>query len=105
MSQIIVENLRKTFSVAQRQAGPNDAGKSTTVKTLSGILVSDEGRVTVLGNCPWIQRYETVARLGVFFGQRTQLWWDLPVMESFDLLRDIYNVTACDTTGLLEADL
>lgn len=72
--------------------GPNGAGKSTTVKALSGILVPDSGRCEVDGRVPWQQRIEHVAGIGVVFGQRTQLWWDLPVIESFDLLRDIYRV-------------
>ncbi len=72
--------------------GPNGAGKSTTVKILSGILVPEGGRVEVLGCTPWKQRIETVRNIGVVFGQRTQLWWDLPVIESFDLLGDIYRV-------------
>lgn len=72
--------------------GPNGAGKSTTVKVLSGILVPNSGRVEILGRIPWINRIGHVGRIGVVFGQRTQLWWDLPVIESFDLLRDIYNV-------------
>jgi ABC-2 type transport system ATP-binding protein len=72
--------------------GPNGAGKSTTVKVLSGILVPDSGRCEIDGRVPWRQRVEHVARIGVVFGQRTQLWWDLPVAESFDLLRDIYRV-------------
>ncbi|MGE0433162.1 MAG: ATP-binding cassette domain-containing protein [Planctomycetota bacterium] len=74
--------------------GPNGAGKSTTIKILSGILVPDSGRVEVFGLTPWRHRVETVGRIGVVFGQRTQLWWDLPVIESFDLLRDIYRVPA-----------
>jgi viologen exporter family transport system ATP-binding protein len=72
--------------------GPNGAGKSTTVKTLAGILVPDSGRCEIDGRVPWKQRIDHVARLGVVFGQRTQLWWDLPVIESFELLRDIYRV-------------
>lgn len=72
--------------------GPNGAGKSTTVKVLAGILVPDEGRCEVAGRVPWTQRIEHVARIGVVFGQRTQLWWDLPVIESFELLREIYRV-------------
>jgi ABC-2 type transport system ATP-binding protein len=72
--------------------GPNGAGKSTTVKILSGILVPDDGDVRVFGKTPWQHRQETVGQLGVVFGQRTQLWWDLPVIESFELLKDIYRV-------------
>lgn len=73
--------------------GPNGAGKSTTVKILSGILVPNAGSVKVLGQTPWEHRIETVRQLGVVFGQRTQLWWDLPVIESFDLLKDIYSIS------------
>jgi ABC-2 type transport system ATP-binding protein len=129
MPHILVENLTKTYRVAQRRSGmggaligllhrsyrsvkaldsvsfsvergelvgyigPNGAGKSTTVKILSGILVPDGGRCEVDGRTPWRERREHVARIGVVFGQRTQLWWDLPVVESFDLLRDIYRVS------------
>ena len=72
--------------------GPNGAGKSTTVKVISGILVPDSGRCEILGRVPWKERVAHVRNIGVVFGQRTQLWWDLPVVESFDLLRDIYSV-------------
>src|SRR4051812_1053091 len=72
--------------------GPNGAGKSTTIKILSGILTPSGGRCTVNGLVPWQRRVAHVAQIGVVFGQRTQLWWDLPVAESFDLLRDIYRV-------------
>lgn len=72
--------------------GPNGAGKSTTIKILSGILVPDSGECTVAGLTPWQNRAEHVANIGVVFGQRTQLWWDLPVIESFALLRDIYKI-------------
>ncbi len=72
--------------------GPNGAGKSTTIKVISGILVPDEGRCEILGRVPWKDRMAHVRDIGVVFGQRTQLWWDLPVIESFDLLRDIYRV-------------
>ncbi|MBI3038433.1 ATP-binding cassette domain-containing protein [bacterium] len=72
--------------------GPNGAGKSTTIKILSGILLPDKGKCEVLGITPWENRISHVSRIGVVFGQRTQLWWDLPVIESFELLRDIYRV-------------
>lgn len=72
--------------------GPNGAGKSTTVKILSGILVPESGEVSVLGKTPWKHRLEVVRQIGVVFGQRTQLWWDLQVMESFELLKAIYKI-------------
>lgn len=72
--------------------GPNGAGKSTTVKILSGILVPNGGTVKVMGKTPWVNRVEIVQQLGVVFGQRTQLWWDLPVIESFELLKEIYRI-------------
>jgi ABC-2 type transport system ATP-binding protein len=72
--------------------GPNGAGKSTTVKILSGILRPTSGRVEVNGLVPYENRVRHVARIGVVFGQRSQLWWDLPVIDGFDLLADIYRV-------------
>ncbi len=76
--------------------GPNGAGKSTTIKILSGILTPSGGRCEINGRTPWKDRVAHVARIGVVFGQRTQLWWDLPVVESFELLRDIYRVGSAD---------
>ncbi len=138
MPAIVVEDLRKTFRVPDREPGfrgalrglfsprkrevkaldgvsftiqpgelvgyigPNGAGKSTTIKIMSGILVPDSGRCEVLGRTPWLERVATVARLGVVFGQRSQLWWDLPVAESFDLLRDLYRVPAADARKTLD---
>ena len=72
--------------------GPNGAGKSTTIKMLTGILVPSSGSVTVNGYIPHRQRKENAARIGVVFGQRSHLWFDLPVQESFELLRRIYRI-------------
>lgn len=72
--------------------GPNGAGKSTTLKMLTGILAPTSGRMSIDGRDPQRQRIEHVRRIGVVFGQRTQLWWDLPVIESFELLRHIYRM-------------
>ena len=74
--------------------GPNGAGKSTTVKMLTGILVPSGGKLRVAGLDPSRQRIELARRIGVVFGQRSQLWWDLPLRDSFDLLRHIYRVPA-----------
>ena len=137
MPQIVVENLVKTFRVAERAPGiwgalrgvahrryrtvtalggisfeiepgelvgyigPNGAGKSTTVKVISGILVPDSGRCEILGRVPWRERVAHVGDIGVVFGQRTQLWWDLPVVESFELLREIYRVPRADYAATL----
>ena len=76
--------------------GPNGAGKSTTIKMLIGILVPSAGRVRVDGRDPSRDRSEVARRIGVVFGQRTQLWWDLPLADSFDLLRHVYRVPAAD---------
>ncbi|MCD9023145.1 ABC transporter ATP-binding protein [Cohnella silvisoli] len=72
--------------------GPNGAGKSTTIKVMSGILVPDRGTCTIMGYTPWLDRVAYVKNIGVVFGQRSQLWWDVPVIDSFELLRDIYGV-------------
>jgi len=74
--------------------GPNGAGKSTTIKMLTGILVPTRGEIRVAGRVPWQQRVEHVRGIGVVFGQRTNLWWDLPVIESLDLLRYVYHIPA-----------
>ena len=72
--------------------GPNGAGKSTTIKILSGILTPDSGKCKIGGMTPWTEREKYVSNIGVVFGQRTQLWWDIPAIDTFDLLKDIYNL-------------
>jgi ABC-2 type transport system ATP-binding protein len=72
--------------------GPNGAGKSTTIKMLTGILVPTAGTIRVAGLDPQRRRIELARRIGVVFGQRTQLWWDLPLRDSFELLRHVYRV-------------
>src|SRR6266566_3618991 len=72
--------------------GPNGAGKSTTIKMLTGILMPSSGHVRVAGLNPMRQRRELAARIGVVFGQRSQLWWDLPLIDSLRLLRHLYRV-------------
>lgn len=72
--------------------GPNGAGKSTTLKMLTGILLPTSGQVVISGRVPWEKRQEHALHIGVVFGQRTNLWWDLPVIESFDLLHHVYHV-------------
>jgi ABC-2 type transport system ATP-binding protein len=72
--------------------GPNGAGKSTTIKMLTGILQPSGGQIRVAGLDPSRQRLEVAKRIGVVFGQRSQLWWDLPLVQSFELLRHVYRV-------------
>jgi len=72
--------------------GPNGAGKSTTLKMLTGLLVPTSGDLRVKGHVPWRERQTYVAQIGAIFGQRTTLWWDLPVLESLDMLKYIYKI-------------
>lgn len=72
--------------------GPNGAGKSTTIKIMSGILNPDRGECIINGRIPWKDRINHAKDIGVVFGQRSQLWWDVPVADSFDLLKDIYRI-------------
>lgn len=72
--------------------GPNGAGKSSTIKIMSGVLTPDSGTCIINGRCPWKERKAHVKEIGVVFGQRSQLWWDVPVIDSFELLKDIYAV-------------
>ncbi|WP_342573481.1 ATP-binding cassette domain-containing protein [Paenibacillus sp. FSL R5-0749] len=76
--------------------GPNGAGKSTTIKMLTGILHPTSGEVRLDGMNPHLDRRRTVGRLGVVFGQRSQLWWDLPVKDSYDILAEMYGVRTED---------
>jgi ABC-2 type transport system ATP-binding protein len=89
-----------SFSIARGDMvgliGPNGAGKSTTVKMLTGILVPTSGEIVVNSYVPWRQRAAYVKTIGVVFGQRTQLWWDIAVVESFKLLRRVYDVSERD---------
>ncbi len=117
MGLIEVEDLRRTFVVRRRTGrlrgvrdevvavrdmsfsiaagemvgyiGPNGAGKSTTIKMLTGILVPTGGRLSVAGLDPSNQRTDLARRIGVVFGQRTTLWWDLPLRDSFEVLQKI----------------
>ena len=72
--------------------GPNGAGKSSTIKIMSGILTPDGGTCRINGRVPWKERTAHAREIGVVFGQRSQLWWDVPVADSFDLIRDIYRI-------------
>ncbi len=85
-----------SFNVARGELvgylGPNGAGKSTTIKMLTGLLVPTGGSLQVNGYLPWRERQRYVSRIGAVFGQRTTLWWDLPVIESLDLLQHIYQI-------------
>jgi ABC-2 type transport system ATP-binding protein len=85
-------DLRINKGEAVAYVGPNGAGKSTTIKMLTGILVPTSGNLTVDGLTPFKNRMENAKKIGVVFGQRTQLWWDLPVIESLALLKDIYEI-------------
>jgi len=72
--------------------GPNGAGKSSTIKIMSGILTPDSGECIINGRVPWKERIAHVKEIGVVFGQRNQLFWDVPVVDSFELIKDIYKV-------------
>ncbi|MET7650692.1 ATP-binding cassette domain-containing protein [Streptomyces sp. NPDC005486] len=94
-----------TFDVAAGELlallGPNGAGKSTTIKMLTGILTPTSGEARVAGVVPYRERERNARNIGAVFGQRTQLWWDLPVRESFAILRDIYEVPKAEHASRL----
>lgn len=85
-----------SFSIEKGESvaflGANGAGKSTTIKMLTGILKPSGGEVSIMGKNPFSDRMENAKRIGVVFGQKTQLWWDIPVIETFRLLKNIYEV-------------
>jgi ABC-2 type transport system ATP-binding protein len=97
---------RVSFSIERGEMvgyiGPNGAGKSTTIKMLTGILVPSSGEIRINGYIPFRQRRQYVRTIGVVFGQRTQLWWDIAVIESFKLLRRIYDVPQRDFEARME---
>lgn len=72
--------------------GPNGAGKSTTIKIMCGVLTPDNGQCVINGQIPYKNRIQHVREIGVVFGQRSQLWWDVPVIDSYELIRDIYKI-------------
>ncbi len=76
--------------------GPNGAGKSTTIKVMTGVLKPDTGKCYIDGKIPWKSRKEVAKEIGVVFGQKTQLWWDLPVVNSYELIKDIYGISDYD---------
>lgn len=82
--------------------GANGAGKSTTIKMLTGILTPSQGTIEINGIVPYVDRIKNAYQIGVVFGQRTQLWWDLPLVESYSILKDIYNVSEEDFKARME---
>ncbi|MBN2443647.1 MAG: ATP-binding cassette domain-containing protein [Spirochaetales bacterium] len=91
----VVKNI--SFNISEGEIigyiGPNGAGKSTTIKMLTGILVPSAGEVSVCGILPWNQRIDNGFNIGVVFGQRSQLWWDIPVYDTFNLLSKLYKLS------------
>ncbi len=91
---VAVENI--SFKIQKGEivgyVGPNGAGKSTTIKMLTGILMPSRGKILIQDKDPFNNRKEVTRKIGVVFGQRTQLWWDLPLIESYELLRLIYKI-------------
>ena len=82
--------------------GPNGAGKSTTIKMMTGVLEPSSGEIIVNGRIPYKNRTQNAAEIGVVFGQRSQLWWALPLIESFKLLKDIYGISDADYKNMMD---
>ena len=99
-----VENVSFTVNKGEiiGYLGPNGAGKSTTIKMMTGVLEPTSGEILVNGCVPYKNRTRNAQNIGVVFGQRSQLWWNLPLIESFNLLRDIYLVPEKDYRDMLE---
>ena len=99
-----VDNI--SVSIAQGEIvgylGPNGAGKSTTIKMMTGVLEPTSGQIWIGGNAPYQNRTRNAQEIGVVFGQRTQLWWALPLVESFRILKDIYQISDGDYNSMLE---
>lgn len=99
-----VDNI--SVSIAQGEIvgylGPNGAGKSTTIKMMTGVLEPTSGQIWIGGNAPYQNRTRNAQEIGVVFGQRTQLWWALPLVESFRILKDIYQISDGEYNSMLE---
>ncbi|HAB61084.1 MAG TPA: sugar ABC transporter ATP-binding protein [Lachnospiraceae bacterium] len=102
--KLAVDNI--SFDIAKGEMvgyiGSNGAGKSTSIKMMTGILTPTSGRCTVNGIVPYENRQMNAANIGVVFGQRTQLWWDLPLSETFSILKEVYNVSDEDFKNRME---
>ncbi len=98
-----VDNISMTIQQGEivGYLGPNGAGKSTTIKMMTGILEPTSGEILVGGNVPYENRTKNAQEIGVVFGQRSQLWWALPLVESFKILKDIYGVSDKDYEDML----
>ena len=99
-----VDNISMTIAQGEivGYLGPNGAGKSTTIKMMTGVLEPTSGQITVNGNLPYKDRTKNAQEIGVVFGQRSQLWWSLPLIESFKLLKDIYQIPDEDYNSIIK---
>lgn len=98
-----VDNISMTVEQGEivGYLGPNGAGKSTTIKMMTGVLQPTSGEILVSGNIPYKNRAKNAQEIGVVFGQRSQLWWALPLIESFRLLKDIYQISDKDYDDMM----